>query len=669
MCYFLILVAGTLIFTPAQEQNRLVELTRGRLWHALHYTQECEPLADWRSMSYGLDWPGYDISKLSVNLGGTYSHIVSAGFFLTAMRTQDPDTVQGWMDFALNGDRNTSWEQGKMPFIARRHEMKWKHGENHYGLLEPYRAEEIVISEWEKDPQYVDANTENKKFNVNVRRRVMQWNGSAADQDYIITKYVISSLRTERNGLDSAYLLFTYALSPTERAWNYTNPSHPAGARNTVGRWDPEQRRVTAWADDYAETAEDESFGYYSYLSYNNYTNEYEEEHEYMAPAKIGIMLLDDYTAFDTSSHFNGFVWAQGPSSSDYEGPFAGVSGLENKYNAMADPLLLNDAFIDTNDARMGDGRLYANFSFGPYDLIGRGVDSIVIVFAEFVGGADFGTSRDLSIEDKDVIRSKADSAMQYLSRRVKFNYAHNMSVPLPPPAPDFTVTAIDTSGKVGNRVAFTDSVESIPDPQQGVTDITGYRVYRSGEYPMGPWERIADIPCKDPEYWNAFTEQYEVNDFRVAMGYGYYYAVTAYDSGHSSWAADPAVSVPPLEGSLYANRSASPFFSTQRPVSAESGLSEVAVVPNPFYLNSGLSFAGDSKKLQFVNLPEKCTIRIFTLRGDLVKTLEHNNPYSGSIAWNQISDHGQYVKSGMYLYHVETPDGRETRGKFAIVN
>ncbi|MDZ7797071.1 MAG: hypothetical protein U5N56_08510 [Candidatus Marinimicrobia bacterium] len=309
-----------------QEQNRLVQLTRGKLWHALHYTQECEPLADWRRMSYGLDWPGYDVSKLSVDLGGTYSHIVSAGFFLTAMRTQDPDTVQGWMDFALNGDRNTSWEQGKMPFIARRHEMKWKQGQNHYGLLSPYKAEEIVISEWEKDPQYVDANTENKKFNVNVKRRVMQWNGSAADQDYIITKYVISSLRTERNGLDSAYLLFTYALSPTERAWNYTNPSHPSGARNTTGRWDVDEKQVTAWADDYAETADNESLGYYNYLRYNTFTNAYEEEHEYMAPAKIGIKLLDDYTAFDTSSHFNAFVWAQGPSSSDYEGPFA-VSG------------------------------------------------------------------------------------------------------------------------------------------------------------------------------------------------------------------------------------------------------------------------------------------------------------------------------------------------------
>ncbi|MBN2780644.1 MAG: hypothetical protein JXR21_01625, partial [Candidatus Marinimicrobia bacterium] len=358
-----------------------------------------------------------------------------------------------------------------------------------------------------------------------------------------------------------------------------------------------------------------------------------------------------------------------GPSSSDYEGPFAGVSGLENKYHAMANPLLLNEAFTDSNDARMGNGRLYANFSFGPYDLFGRGVDSVVIVFAEFVGGADFTASRTLPLEEKDSIRALADSAMQYLGERVTFNYEHGLSVPVPPPGPDFTVTAIDSSGKVGNRIAFSDSVESIPDPQHGLVDIAGYRIYRSGTYPMGPWKLIADFPLKDPRYWNALKQRYEVNDFFVAMGYGYYYAVTSYDEGHAAWIRDPSVTVPPLESSLYANRTPQPFFTTQRPVSSAVGLSRVAVVPNPFYLSSGLSFAGDTKKILFVNLPETCTIRIFTLRGDPVKTLEHHDPASGSISWNQISDYGQYIKSGLYFYHIETPDGQQVRGKFAIVN
>ena len=653
----------------AQEENRLVELDRGRLWHALHYTQECEPIADWRTMSYGLDWPGYDISELSVNFGGTYSNIVSAGFYVTAMRTQDPDTVQGWMDFALNGDRNTSWEQGKMPFVARKHEKKWKNGENYYCQTSPFEAEEIVLSEWEKDPQYIDANTENKKFNMHVKRSVMQWNGSKADQDYIITKYVISTLKTERNGLDSAYFLFTYALSPTARAWNYTNPNHPAGARNTIGRWNEEKKSLTAWAGDFAETSENESYGFYSYLSYNSTTTSFEETYEYMAPAKIGIKLLDDFSAYDTSSRFNGFTWAQGPSSSDYEGPFAGVAGLENKYDAMANPSLLNEPFIDTNDIRMGKGRLYANFSFGPYDLYGRGLDSVVIVFAEYVGGADFKTSRSLTDADRDSIAFLADSAMAYLEQRVKFNFDHHLTVPVPPVAPSFQLSAIDSSGKVGNRITFTDSVEYIPDPQENVIDIAGYRIYRSGSYPMGPWELIDEFGVKDSRHWNDFTNQYEVDDFLVAMGYGYYYSVTAYDQGDPSWSVDPLVSVPSLESSLYANRSKKAFFSTLRPASKDDALASVAVVPNPFYLSSGLSFAGDSKKIQFVNLPEKCTIRIFTLRGDLVKSIEHDDPESGSASWNQISEYGQYIKSGMYFYHIQTPDGVETRGKFAVVN
>jgi hypothetical protein len=40
-----------------------------------------------------------------------------------------------------------------------------------------------------------------------------------------------------------------------------------------------------------------------------------------------------------------------------------------------------------------------------------------------------------------------------------------------------------------------------------------------------------------------------------------------------------------------------------------------------------------------------------------------------GVVTWNQISDYGQYVKSGMYFYHVSNKAGEEKKGKFAIVN
>jgi hypothetical protein len=77
---------------------------------------------------------------------------------------------------------------------------------------------------------------------------------------------------------------------------------------------------------------------------------------------------------------------------------------------------------------------------------------------------------------------------------------------------------------------------------------------------------------------------------------------------------------------------------------------SKYEAMPNPFYRSSGFEVAGDIKNIQLVNLSEECTIRIYTVRGDLVKTIHHNNPFSGVATWNQISDYEQYVKSGIYF-------------------
>jgi len=124
---------------------------------------------------------------------------------------------------------------------------------------------------------------------------------------------------------------------------------------------------------------------------------------------------------------------------------------------------------------------------------------------------------------------------------------------------------------------------------------------------------------------------------------------------------------VPSLESSIFANRTTSPFYTTLTPTDAD--LSGVTVVPNPFYRSSGFELAGDAKLIQFVNLSTACTIEIYTVRGDLVKTIRHSDPQSGVATWNQISDYGQYVKSGMYFFKVHNDRGEGKTGKFAIVN
>ena len=189
---------------------------------------------------------------------------------------------------------------------------------------------------------------------------------------------------------------------------------------------------------------------------------------------------------------------------------------------------------------------------------------------------------------------------------------------------------------------------------------------------PIGPWELIADIKKGDTQFYDPSKRKYKFVDTTVTIGFSYYYSITSYDTGHASWppnlnARFPETNsnrVPPMESSIFANRMVVPFKAT---IPATSELDKILVVPNPFIARSGFVNPRDVDVIQFVNIPSPCAIRIYTIRGDLVKTINHNDG-SGIASWNQVTDYGQYVESGIYIYHVETPDGKKKIGKFAII-
>ena len=101
-----------------------------------------------------------------------------------------------------------------------------------------------------------------------------------------------------------------------------------------------------------------------------------------------------------------------------------------------------------------------------------------------------------------------------------------------------------------------------------------------------------------------------------------------------------------------------------------------VKVVPNPFIIGSGWQTRYIERRLKFVNLPDKCTIRIFNLNGELVRSLKHNetslngvsNDLGGDEWWNCLGDFNQLVSSGVYIFHVQSDVGEQV-GKFVIVN
>ncbi len=100
----------------------------------------------------------------------------------------------------------------------------------------------------------------------------------------------------------------------------------------------------------------------------------------------------------------------------------------------------------------------------------------------------------------------------------------------------------------------------------------------------------------------------------------------------------------------------------------ASADLEKIKVVPDPYiaqYSAMVETVAGEAA-LEFQNVPTECTIRIYTLSGNLVQTLKHSDG-TGSERWNLLSGSRQQVASGIYIYHVESTFG-EKIGRFAVI-
>jgi hypothetical protein len=98
--------------------------------------------------------------------------------------------------------------------------------------------------------------------------------------------------------------------------------------------------------------------------------------------------------------------------------------------------------------------------------------------------------------------------------------------------------------------------------------------------------------------------------------------------------------------------------------------LASVHTVPDPYYVSNALEQTANTKVLKFVNLPPQAIIRIYSLSGVLVDVLTHNDPGFGSeTTWNLRNRNNQFVASGVYFFHVETPAGKTRVGRFTVVN
>ncbi len=102
---------------------------------------------------------------------------------------------------------------------------------------------------------------------------------------------------------------------------------------------------------------------------------------------------------------------------------------------------------------------------------------------------------------------------------------------------------------------------------------------------------------------------------------------------------------------------------------------SEPYVVPNPYVgaasfepQRFAVSGRGE-RRIEFRNLPPNSTLRIYTVTGELVNTLNHEGDITkGIIPWNLRSKDNLEVAPGLYFYSVESSDTEAFIGKFAII-
>ncbi len=108
----------------------------------------------------------------------------------------------------------------------------------------------------------------------------------------------------------------------------------------------------------------------------------------------------------------------------------------------------------------------------------------------------------------------------------------------------------------------------------------------------------------------------------------------------------------------------------------AKADLDRIKVVPNPYVVANSweplnpYSNGRGPREIHFIHLPEKCTIRIFNIRGQLVREIEHNSPSitDGTEIWDMLTKDRLDISYGVYIYHVDAGELGQKTGKFAVI-
>ncbi|MBD3386342.1 hypothetical protein GF407_15635 [candidate division KSB1 bacterium] len=328
------------------------------------------------------------------------------------------------------------------------------------------------------------------------------------------------------------------------------------------------------------------------------------------------------------------------------------------------------------------EGDLYCWYTatFGPYSLAPG--DSVKLIIAEIAGVMDM---KQVAMGDPN--HWYPDSSIAALHRNVraarqavKWGMGAEVEgiklvadVPEPPPPPGCSAATIsmgtDTAiiavrwDKLAEQTSITDGSGGVF--YDGSADLDGYRIFRTFDDRGVWWDLVEEIPRSQfDDYWSQEDQEYIYLDKDLNFGFSFKYYVQAYNIDPGPWTSANGTVVNDL------GEQVSDDYNQTQLVSARPGPEDLAegwdvfVAPNPYVEGDPERSFGEPtpRKIEFRKLPERARIRIYSLSGDLIITLEHGpdefGNLFGSTSWDQRSDDGLLVAPGLYVYVVESLTG-----------
>ncbi len=628
----ILIVLGVQDVTPQVTWGKQT-LKRGKLWatvwNSLQYGDPTETITGFHT----LDYPGY--SK-GTNIGDALNYAEAAGYVIYGVRDKIASS------YTIN---SRFFPSGQDVFPIEEATLIKNYNLQDFGMA----GEEIVSG-----AHHVNG------LNVDVGRRSMVWSYPGLS-DFII--HEVSITNNELSAVDSLYFGMRYGLRFTQRSGTRGDEKYG---------WDANEK-LFYFYDHWSFRIQDETANVYNFGvgpqrgDIGDSRDIYQQaarEHELDAPGYLTVVVLD-------SSGGNVF---QNILEHTGQGLTEGAPTVDQMFiQGIATPTRVKDVMthqqprLSWDAARAAGGEGGNRFERRPEFLISVGPLTIPpfgtkrIVFAEVIGEMDRAKIVEGGVANIDLLATASRDSMLAHVRAARRLYVNNYKpTACPPPTPTNGENSLIIRTEPGQvAVEWPPVPASYKDPITGQNDFAGYRVYRSSYFTIGPWSLVADIKKESAVLVNGNVR---FLDKGLPFGVGNYYCVTSYDTeGNES-------------GKV--NNTRFPIYPLRAP--NEEFPRNVFVVPNPFRQHSGLSGTGERYRMEFIGLPAKCKITIYTLVGDVVQEISHDDG-SGSEAWGsikrldyQLNKWTLGIAPGVYIFRVESlvngHEGESSIGKFAIV-